>query len=49
MLPAADFHQAIQDTRIPGDEASVLGPYMTTGEYMSTAQFEALGPRDGSG
>lgn len=45
MLPADDFRHAIQNTRIPGDEAEVLGPYLPRAEYMSTRDFEALGCR----
>ncbi|TYL51413.1 hypothetical protein FXB39_09310 [Nocardioides sp. BGMRC 2183] len=47
LLPSEDFDHAIQDTRVPGDEARVLGPYMVTAEYMSTEEFEALGCRKG--
>lgn len=43
MLPAADFHQAVQDTKLPGDEEQVLGPYLPRGTYMTTAEFEQLG------
>ena len=45
MLPAPDFHNAAQDTRTPGDEAAVLGPYLPKTEYTTTKQFERLGCR----
>jgi hypothetical protein len=45
MLPAPSFHHAVQDTTTPGDEAAVMGPYLPTGQYMTTAQFEARGCR----
>jgi hypothetical protein len=43
MLPSPDFHHAVQDTRTPGDEAAVLGPYLPTGTYMSIEDFERRG------
>jgi hypothetical protein len=43
MLPSPTFHQAVQDTKVPGDEAQVMGPYLPTATYMSTAEFEDLG------
>jgi hypothetical protein len=43
MLPSADFHRAVQDTKMPGDEEAVMGPYLPTGRYMTTAEFEARG------
>ncbi len=43
MLPSPTFHQAVQDTKVPGDEAEVMGPYLPTATYMSTAEFEDLG------
>jgi hypothetical protein len=43
MLPSPTFHQAVQDTRVPGDEAAVMGPYLPTATYMSRAEFEDLG------
>jgi hypothetical protein len=45
MLPSPTFHQAVQDTKVPGDEAAVMGPYLPTATYMTKAQFEALGCR----
>jgi hypothetical protein len=43
MLPSPGFHRAIQDTRVPGDERVVMGPYLPNGRYMTKAQFEARG------
>lgn len=43
MLPKADFAQAIQNTSVPGDEYAIMGEYLPTTEYMSLADFEALG------
>ncbi|WP_372348532.1 hypothetical protein [Streptomyces sp. KL116D] len=43
MLPSAGFHHAAQDTEVPGDEASVMGPYLPTGRYTTTEAFEAMG------
>lgn len=43
MLPSPSFTQAIQNTKTPGDEASVLDDYLPRGEYMSTQEFEKLG------
>ena len=44
MLPSPSFHHAIQDTRTPGDERSVLDGYLPTGRYYKTKQaFEKLG------
>jgi hypothetical protein len=43
MLPSPTFHQAVQDTRVPGDEAEVMGPYLPTATYTTTAEFEELG------
>jgi hypothetical protein len=44
MLPAATFHHAVQDTRTPGDERSVLGDYLPTGRYYKDKRaFEKLG------
>lgn len=44
MLPAPGFHHAIQDTRTPGDERRVLGPYLPTATYYSGKRaFERLG------
>ena len=40
MLPSPWFHQAVQDTTTPGDEAAVMGPYLPKGQYMTTAQFD---------
>ena len=43
MLPARNFHQAIQDTSVPGDEASVMGPYLPDGAYTTESAFERHG------
>lgn len=43
MLPAPEFQQAVQNTRSPGDEAAVMGPYLPQTRYSSREQFEALG------
>jgi hypothetical protein len=43
MLPSPGFHRAIQDTRVPGDELAVMGPYLPSGRYMTKARFEARG------
>ena len=43
MLPSPSFHQAVQDTTVPGDERAIMGPYLPTATYMSTTQFEGLG------
>lgn len=43
MTPADDFAEAVQNTQTPGDEYSVMGEYLPVTEYMSKAEFEALG------
>jgi hypothetical protein len=43
MLPAAGFHQAIQNTKTPGDEARVMGPYLPKGTYTTKAKFQKRG------
>jgi hypothetical protein len=43
MLPSPDFHRAVQDTQTPGDEIDVMGPYLPSGIYMTTADFERRG------
>ena len=43
MLPSPDFPYAIQDSTQPDTAAATMGPYLPSGTYMSTAQFEALG------
>jgi hypothetical protein len=44
MLPSANFHRAVQDTRAPGDERRVLGPYLPRATYYKDARaFERLG------
>ena len=43
MLPKAGFNQAVQNTLTPGDEYAVMAEYLPVTEYMSQADFEALG------
>lgn len=43
MLPSPQFHHAVQDTKVPGDEEQVMGDYLPTGSYETTAQFEKRG------
>ena len=43
MLIDSDFPNAIQKVTKPADLGTVLGPYLPTGQYMSKADFEALG------
>ncbi|MFM0205308.1 hypothetical protein PQR53_36420 [Paraburkholderia fungorum] len=43
MLASADFSNAIQNTKTPGDEATVIGPYLPTISYTTTAAFQSLG------
>ncbi|HEX6945537.1 MAG TPA: hypothetical protein VF196_05035 [Casimicrobiaceae bacterium] len=44
MLPSPDFHHAVQDTRKPGDERAVLGPYFPKAKYYRDKKaFEKLG------
>ena len=43
MLPKEDFHQAIQNTSVPGDEYVMMEEYLPTTEYMTRADFESLG------
>lgn len=43
MLPSAGFHHAVQDTKVPGDERSVMGPYLPHARYMSKKAFERRG------
>ncbi|CAG4918818.1 hypothetical protein R70241_04685 [Paraburkholderia saeva] len=43
MLPAADFTNAIQNTKTPGDESAVIGPYLPDVSYTTKAAFEAQG------
>ncbi|RKE23640.1 hypothetical protein [Streptomyces sp. TLI_171] len=47
MLPSPAFGHAVQNTRVPGDERAVMGPYLPTGAYTTTESFEALGRRTG--
>ncbi|GAA5024640.1 hypothetical protein [Kitasatospora paranensis] len=43
MLPSPGFDHAVQDTRIPDDERTVMGAFLPSGTYTTTAGFEALG------
>ncbi len=43
LLPASSFSHANQNTKLPGDEAAVLGDYLPRGEYMSIEEFEKMG------
>ena len=44
MLPSPTFHHAVQDTRRPGDERRVLGPYLPSAKYYRDKRaFERLG------
>lgn len=43
MLPASDFDNAIQNTSVPGDEASVMGEFLPTVQYFTKVEFESLG------
>ena len=44
LLPSPTFRRAIQDTKTPGDERAVMGPYLPTGTYYRDKRaFERLG------
>jgi hypothetical protein len=44
MLPSPRFHRSIQDTRRPGDERRVIGPYLPRVTYYSGKRaFERRG------
>ena len=43
MLPASNFREAIQNTKVPGDEAKVMGSYLPAGSYTTKKQFEKKG------
>lgn len=43
MLPSKDFKNAVQNTKVPGDENNVLGEYLPTITYMSRSDFEKQG------
>lgn len=43
MLPSASFTQAVQNTKVPGDEAAVMGPYLPKGSYTTKAKFQKRG------
>ena len=40
MLPSAGFTHAVQNSKTPGDEKTVMGSYLPIGKYMSVKQFE---------
>ncbi|MER5755140.1 hypothetical protein [Streptomyces sp. NPDC002088] len=44
MLPAADFHNAVQDVGKGQNPASVMGDYFPTITYCTKAEFEKGGP-----
>lgn len=41
MLPSSGFTHAVQSTSTPGDERAVMGDYLPTGSYTTTAGFHA--------
>ncbi|WP_327144452.1 hypothetical protein [Nocardia sp. NBC_01327] len=41
MLPDTGFDQAVQNTKVPGDEVAVMGPYLPNVSYSDKAQFES--------
>lgn len=43
LLPYPHFNQAIQDTKVWGDEKSVMGDYLPSITYTSKEEVEALG------
>jgi len=43
ILAASGFTRAIQNTRVSGDEAEILGTYLPKGKHYSKAEFEGLG------
>lgn len=43
MLPSANFTQAIQNTKTPGDESLVMGDFLPTISYTTKAEFESRG------
>ena len=43
MLPDPTFAEAVQNTRTPGDEESVMGDYLPPLNYMSQADVESSG------
>ncbi|WP_369246935.1 hypothetical protein [Streptomyces sp. R41] len=44
MLPAGDFHNAVQNVQKGQDPATAMGPYYPTITYCTTAAFEKDGP-----
>lgn len=43
LLPDPSFTQSAHAVVVPGTESAVMGPYLPTTEFMSTADFEAGG------
>ena len=43
LLPSPSFEHAIQNTKVPGDEAAVMGDYLPTSTCSTMADFEARG------
>ncbi|MFF1360775.1 hypothetical protein [Streptomyces sp. NPDC058297] len=43
MLPDTGFDHAVQNTKTPGDEVSVMGDYLPNVTYTSKADFETKG------
>jgi hypothetical protein len=39
MLPASDFHQAVHNTSVPGDEAEVMGEFYPKGKHFTKSEF----------
>ena len=39
MMPNPTFTHAVQNTKVPGDEKTVMGHYLPTGDYMSLTEF----------
>ena len=48
MLPSPRLDHAVQDTRVPGDERAVLGPYYPVGHYTTVRAFERRGCEAGT-
>lgn len=43
MLPSPQFTHAVQNTQVPGDEEGIMGKYLPSGSYTTTAEFEQRG------
>ncbi|WP_434534015.1 hypothetical protein [Acinetobacter guillouiae] len=43
LLPYSNFNQAIQNTKVWGDEKTVMGDYLPELNYSSKEEFEAKG------